>query len=179
MGILPEVGRIGYGKIIQHIVQGFAVLVIASAIIFVAEGTAPRNLLLTGLAVLLFMYVDVLGLDGGAVYGLARLLGSQADYDDHVSYIARWKPYVFAVQALGIVMFAYSISAGIYLYYAFIGVELCYFWVTLRRVHRLDTAKTLLIIGAIIAVMAPAFLSSQSLTTMSEVARGNLNALMK
>gem|GEM_PF-4556220 len=137
-------------------------------------GEIPSNIWIVAMGVLVFMFIDVTGIDGGAVYALTRLLGSNADYDDHVSYVARWKPYVFALQAMGIVVATIHPLLGLAIYYTFIAVELIYFGATFRLVHRLDWKRTAAMLLVILAVMMPTFLTATDTTTMIELAKGRI-----
>ncbi len=174
MRVFPEVRRIPYMDVLKHVIFGFLLLIGLALPIYVVMGGLPSNIWIVALGVLVFMYIDVTGIDGGAVYALARLIGSNADYDDHVSYVARWKPYVFALQAIGIVVAAINAFWGITMYYTFIAVELVYFGATFRLVHRFDWKRTAIMLLAIILVMVPTFLTSANTTTMIELAKGRI-----
>ncbi len=176
MRAVPEVRRIPYTDVLKHVILGFLLLVGLAMPIYLTRGSIPSNIWIVALGVLVFMFIDVTGIDGGAVYALTRLLGSHADYDDHVSYVARWKPYVFALQALGIVVATINVSWGLAIYYAFIIVELVYFGATFRLVHRFDWVKTAAMLLIIFAVMAPTFLAATDTTTMIELAEGRIKA---
>ena len=174
MRVFPEVRRISYVDVLKHVILGFLLLIGLALPIYVVMGGLPSNIWIVALGVLVFMYIDVTGIDGGAVYALARLIGSNADYDDHVSYIALWKPYVFALQAIGIVVAATNAFWGLTMYYTFIAVELVYFGATFRLVHRFDWKRTAIMLLAIILVMVPTFLTSANTTTMIELAKGRI-----
>ncbi len=176
MRAFPEVGRITYIDLLKHVVFGFLLLIGLATPAYIANGGIPTNVWIAALGVLVFMFIDVTGIDGGAVYALARIIGSNADYDDHVSYIARWKPYIFALQASGIVVATVSMFWGLVIYYTFIAVELIYFGATFRLVHRFDWGRTAIMLLAILAVMIPAFLTPTNTTAMIELAEGKIKA---
>jgi len=176
MRFIPEVRRISYADVVKHVVLGFLLLIVLALPAYAVRGAIPPNIWIVGLGVLIFMFIDVTGLDGGAVYALARLLGSEANYDDHVSFVARWKPYVFALQATGIVIATLNATWGLAVYYTFIAVELIYFGATFRLVHGFSWGKTVAMLLIILAVMAPTFLTPSDITAMVGLAEGKIKA---
>jgi len=114
----------------------------------------------------LFFYVDIFGIDGGAVYGLAKILGGRASYERHVGFVSWWKLPVLVLQVIGLLL-GKAFAWGIFWYYAFIAAELIMFWVTFREIHRLNAWRSALLIAILLTVMIPLFLSDAAVRELT------------
>lgn len=114
----------------------------------------------------LFFYVDIFGIDGGAVYGLAKIVGGRASYERHVAFISWWKLPVLVLQTIGLLIYMRH-SWGVLVYYAFVAAELVMFWITLREIHKLPAWRAALILALITAIMVPFFLTDTAIRELT------------
>ena len=115
-----------------------------------------------------FFYVDVFGLDGGAVYGLAKVLGGKASFERHVGFISWWKLPVLVLQVLGLLLATAYVWGRVW-YYAFIVAELAMFWITFRHIHGLNAWRSALLLAVLLTAMFPAFLGDGAVRELTNI----------
>lgn len=100
----------------------------------------------------LFFYIDIFGLDGGSVYGLAKIFGSRAKFDNHISLISFWKLPLLFLQVISILLYR-KYFLGLVLFYFLILVEIAFFYFTMRILHKLDVIRSLAISVIVLIVL--------------------------
>jgi len=133
--------------ILWYLITLVSVLLIAAKLNF----TMSISLAVFGV---LFFYVDIFGLDGGSVYGLAKLFGGKGRFSDHVSLVSYWKLPILFLQLVSLFLYRRYLW-GLILFYLFIFAELICFYYTMRIVHKLDTIRSLLVVMVILIVLLP------------------------
>ncbi len=87
----------------------------------------------------LFYFTDIIGLDGGVVYYVCRLLGTKANFNDHINLVIRWKSPLFISFLISIVL------QDLFLLIFTQVIEILLFMITFKKVHKFDTLKSVLL----------------------------------
>jgi len=156
----------GVGAALRRVVLWYGAFLLAALSIAWLLGLSvdPRLIVIGALV----FYIDVFGIDGGAVYGIAKILGGRASFERHVGFVSWWKPPILALQILGLLL-GVKYAWGVYIYYLFILAELLMFWITFREIHRLNTWKSALLMAILATVMFPAFLEPGAVRGLTNI----------
>ncbi|MCD6402807.1 MAG: hypothetical protein J7K98_00585 [Candidatus Aenigmarchaeota archaeon] len=133
-------------SIFQYFSLQFAIVLI------LAKGLDVGTVLATGFLGILFFYVDIVGLDGGAVYGLAKVFGGKGRFEEHVSTISSWKLPLLVFQLTSLIL-ANSYSIFFFVFVSLLVVEAFLFILTIKVIHRIEWKKSCLTIGIVFSVL--------------------------